>query len=179
MFGLSCRAIKFVISFLSSGAVVAALATVASAVDYPHRSVKVIVPFPAGGTADLMPRIVFEVLARKWRQSVVIENKAGAGGNVGADAAFHAEPDGYTLFSSPAPPFVINQNLYRRLGYDPAAFVPISVMGTVPTGLDNNGALLIHCLDIEQPVAAQLAAEEALLVQAIGGQTIGGARSNA
>jgi len=103
--------------------------------DYPRRAVKVIVPFPAGGTADLMPRIVFEFLSRKWGQSVVIENKAGAGGNVGAEAAFHAEPDGYTLLSSPAPPFVINQNLYRRLGYDPAAFVPISVMGTVPTGL--------------------------------------------
>jgi tripartite-type tricarboxylate transporter receptor subunit TctC len=136
---LSCRAIKRVISFLSSSAIVAALvaASVAAAfaLDYPHRSVKVIVPFPAGGTADLMPRIVFEFLSRKWGQSVVIENKAGAGGNVGAEAAFHAEPDGYTLFSSPAPPFVINQNLYRRLGYDPAAFVPISVMGTVPTGL--------------------------------------------
>jgi tripartite-type tricarboxylate transporter receptor subunit TctC len=136
---LSCRAIKRVISFLSSSAIVAALVAAsvaaASALDYPHRSVKVIVPFPAGGTADLMPRIVFEFLSRKWGQSVVIENKAGAGGNVGAEAAFHAEPDGYTLFSSPAPPFVINQNLYRRLGYDPAAFVPISVMGTVPTGL--------------------------------------------
>ena len=115
--------------------VVAAATTAASALDYPRRSVKVIVPFPAGGTADLMPRIIFEFLSRKWGQSVVIENKAGAGGNVGAEAAFHAEPDGYTLLSSPAPPFVINQNLYRRLGYDPAAFVPISVMGTVPTGL--------------------------------------------
>jgi len=103
--------------------------------DYPRHAVKVIVPFPAGGTADLMPRIVFEFLSRKWGQSVVIENKAGAGGNVGAEAAFHAEPDGYTLLSSPAPPFVINQNTYRRLGYDPAAFVPISVMGIVPTGL--------------------------------------------
>jgi len=132
---LSRRAIKVVISFLSGSAVVAALITAASALDYPHRSVKVIVPFPAGGTADLMPRIVFDVLSRKWGQSVVIENKAGAGGNVGAEAAFRAEPDGYTLLSSPAPPFVINQNLYRRLGYDPAAFVPISVMGSVPTGL--------------------------------------------
>jgi tripartite-type tricarboxylate transporter receptor subunit TctC len=74
-------------------------------------------------------------VSRKWGQSVVIENKAGAGGNIGAEAAFHAEPDGYTLLSSPAPPFVINQNLYRRLGYDPAAFTPISVLGIVPTGL--------------------------------------------
>jgi len=103
--------------------------------DYPRRGVKIIVPYPAGGTADLMPRIVFDFLSRKWGQPVVIENKAGAGGNIGAEAAFHAEPDGYTLMSSPAPPFVINQELYRRLGYDPAAFVPISVMGIVPTGL--------------------------------------------
>jgi tripartite-type tricarboxylate transporter receptor subunit TctC len=106
-----------------------------AAQDYPSRTVKVIVPFPAGGAADLMPRIVFEFLSRKWGQSVVIENKPGAGGNIGAEAAFHAEPNGYTLLSSPSPPFVINQNLYQKLGYDPAAFVPISVMGTVPTGL--------------------------------------------
>jgi tripartite-type tricarboxylate transporter receptor subunit TctC len=132
---LSWRVFKRVISFLSGSAVAAALATAAAAIDFPTRTVKVIVPFPAGGTADLMPRIVFEVLSRKWGQSVVIENRAGAGGNVGAEAAFHAEPDGYTLLSSPAPPFVINQNLYRRLGYDPSAFVPISVMGIVPTGL--------------------------------------------
>ncbi len=103
--------------------------------DYPSRTVKVVVPFPAGGSADLMPRIVFEFLSRKWGQSVVIENKPGAGGNIGAEAVFNAEPDGYTLISSPSPPFVINQNLYRKIGYDPAAFVPISVMGTVPTGL--------------------------------------------
>src|ERR1700730_8307118 len=103
--------------------------------DFPRHAVKIIVPYPAGGTADLMPRIVFDFLSRKWGQPVVIENKAGAGGNTGAEAAFHAEPDGYTLMSSPSPPFVINQNLYHRLGYDPAAFVPISVMGIVPTGL--------------------------------------------
>jgi tripartite-type tricarboxylate transporter receptor subunit TctC len=106
-----------------------------AAQDYPRRAVKIIVPYPAGGTADLMPRVVFDVLSRKWGQPVVIENKPGAGGNIGAEAAFHAEPDGYTLLASPPSPFVINQNLYRRLGYDPAAFVPVSVMGIVPTGL--------------------------------------------
>jgi tripartite-type tricarboxylate transporter receptor subunit TctC len=103
--------------------------------DYPRRAVKVIVPYPAGGSADLMPRIVFDALSRKWGQPVVIENKPGAGGNIGAEAAFNAEPDGYTLMSSPSPTLVINQNLYPRLGYDPAAFVPISVMGSVPSGL--------------------------------------------
>jgi tripartite-type tricarboxylate transporter receptor subunit TctC len=103
--------------------------------DFPRHAVKIIVPYPAGGTADLMPRIVFDYLSRKWGQPVVIENKAGAGGNIGAEAAFHAEPDGYTLLSTPPPPLAINQNLYPRLGYDPAEFMPISVMGIVPNAL--------------------------------------------
>jgi tripartite-type tricarboxylate transporter receptor subunit TctC len=74
-------------------------------------------------------------LARKWGQAVVIENKAGAGGNVGAEVAANAEPDGYTLLSSPPPPLVINQNLYPKLGFDPIQFVPVSVMGIVPNAL--------------------------------------------
>ena len=120
---------------LAIAALRAVLPSHLAAQDFPRRAVKIIVPYPAGGTADLMPRVVFDSLSRKWGQPVVIENKAGAGGNIGAEAAFHAEPDGYTLLSSPSPPFVINQNLYHRLGYDPTAFVPISVMGIVPTGL--------------------------------------------
>jgi tripartite-type tricarboxylate transporter receptor subunit TctC len=106
-----------------------------AAQDYPRHAVKVIVPFAAGGTADLMPRIVFAFLSRKWGQPVVIEDKPGAGGNIGAEAAFNAEPDGYTLLSTPPPPLVINQNLYPRLGFDPSAFVPIAVMGVVPNAL--------------------------------------------
>src|SRR5580704_6908550 len=86
--------------------------------DYPNRTVRVVVPFPAGGTADAMPRIIGDWLARKWGQAVVIENKAGAGGNVGAEVVANAEPDGYTLLSSPPPPLVINQNLYPKLGFD-------------------------------------------------------------
>jgi tripartite-type tricarboxylate transporter receptor subunit TctC len=107
----------------------------AAAEEYPVRAVKIIVPFPAGGTADLMPRVVADWLSRKWKQAVVIENKAGAAGNIGAEAAFNAEPDGYTLLSSPAPPLVINQSLYPKLGFNPMAFVPVSVMGIVPNAL--------------------------------------------
>ena len=103
--------------------------------DYPSRTVRIVVPFPPGGTADAMPRIIGDWLARKWGQAVVIENKAGAGGNVGAEVVANAEPDGYTLLSSPPPPLVINQNLYPKLGFDPLAFVPISVMAIVPTAL--------------------------------------------
>jgi tripartite-type tricarboxylate transporter receptor subunit TctC len=107
----------------------------ARAQTYPDRAVKIIVPFPAGGTADIIPRVVGEWLSRKWRQPVVIENRTGAAGNIGAEAAFHAEPDGYTLLSSPPPPLVINQSLYPKLGFDPNAFEPIIVMAQVPNAL--------------------------------------------
>ena len=107
----------------------------AAAEDYPTRSVRIVVPFPPGGTADAVPRLIGDWLSRKWGQPVVIENKAGAAGNIGAEAVANADPDGYTLMSSPPPPLVVNQNLYPKLGFDPRAFVPISVMAVVPTAL--------------------------------------------
>src|SRR5262245_6860164 len=118
-----------------------ALATIATlpsglhAQDFPTRPVKIVVPFPAGGTADVMPRIVADWLSRKWSQPVIIENKPGAAGNIGAEMVANAEPDGYTLLSAPPPPLVINQNLYPKLPFDPTQFVPISVMGIVPNAL--------------------------------------------
>jgi tripartite-type tricarboxylate transporter receptor subunit TctC len=112
-----------------------AMATPAQAQDFPTRTVKIVVPFPAGGTADVMPRIVADWLSRKWGQSVIIEDRSGAGGNVGAEVVAKADPDGYTLLSSPPPPLVINQNLYPHLDFDPLQFVPIAVMGRVPNAL--------------------------------------------
>jgi tripartite-type tricarboxylate transporter receptor subunit TctC len=103
--------------------------------DYPDRAVKIIVPFPAGGTADAVPRIIGDWLSRKWNQPVVIENRTGAAGNIGAEAAYRSTPDGYTLLSAPPPPLVINQNLYPKLGYDPTKFEPIIVMAQVPNAL--------------------------------------------
>ena len=116
-------------------AILAASIGSAPAQDFPTRAVRIIVPFPAGGTADIVPRVVGEMLARKWGQPVVIENRTGAGGNIGAEAAFKAEPDGYTLLASPPPPLVINQNLYPHLNFDPAQFVPVVVMVRVPNAL--------------------------------------------
>ena len=101
------------------------------AADYPDRAVKIIVPFAAGGTADAVPRIVADWLSRKWSQPVIIENRTGAAGNIGADFAYHSAPDGYTLLSSPPPPLVINQNLYPNLTFDPARFEPFNVMAQV------------------------------------------------
>jgi tripartite-type tricarboxylate transporter receptor subunit TctC len=106
-----------------------------SAQDYPTRTVKIVVPFPAGGTADVMPRVVGDWLSRKWGHSVIIENKTGAAGNIGAEAVANATPDGYTLLSAPPPPLVINQNLYPKLGFDPLQFVPIVIIGRVPNAL--------------------------------------------
>jgi tripartite-type tricarboxylate transporter receptor subunit TctC len=107
----------------------------APAGDYPDHPVKIIVPFPAGGTADAVPRIVADWLSRKWRQPVVIENHTGAAGNIGAELAYRSAADGYTLLSAPPPPLVINQNLYPKLGFDPANFTPIVVMAQVPNAL--------------------------------------------
>jgi len=106
-----------------------------SAQEYPSTTITIVVPFPAGGTADLLPRIVADVLRAKWGQSVVIENKAGAGGNVGAEYVARAKPDGYTLLASPPGPLAINQNLYKTLAYDSTKFVPITILGTVPNVL--------------------------------------------
>src|SRR2546426_10809007 len=106
--------------------------------DYPSRAVKIIVPFPAGGTADVMPRVFADWLSRKWGQAVVVENRSGAAGNIGAEMVFKSEPDGYTLLSAPPPPLALNQNLYPKLGFDTTEFVPIIIMGRVPNAVGGN-----------------------------------------
>jgi tripartite-type tricarboxylate transporter receptor subunit TctC len=102
---------------------------------YPSRLVRLIVPFPAGGTADVLPRIVAEKLSDKWRQPVIIDNRAGAGGNIGAEAVANSPPDGYVLLASPPGPIAINDNLYKKLSFEPAKFEPVIVLGTVPNVL--------------------------------------------
>ena len=132
---------------IGAGLALAAMLAVlpqADAQDYPSRPVKIIVPFPAGGTADVMPRVIGEWLSRKWGQPVVVENRTGAAGNIGAEAVAKAEPDGYTLLSAPPPPLVINQNLYPKLGFDPNEFVPIVIMGRVPNALVVNPKLPLN-----------------------------------
>ncbi len=99
---------------------------------YPTKQVRIIVPFPAGGSADTLCRLVGDKLGATWGQTVIIDNRAGAGGNVGAEIAYRAEPDGYTLLCSPPGPLSINHNLYRTLPYDWSRFVPITVLAVVP-----------------------------------------------
>ncbi len=131
----------------------------ATADDYPNRAIRIIVPFPAGGTADAVPRIVGEKLAQRWGQPVVVENRAGAAGNIGAEMVSRAEPDGYTLMASPPPPLVVNQFLYPKIAYDASLFVPVSVMAAVPT-----------VLAVNPKVPAQTLAEFLALARARPGQ---------
>src|SRR5215471_17863376 len=98
------------------------------AANYPSQNIKIIVPFPAGGTADTLPRIVAEKLRQKWNQTIIIDNRSGAGGNIGAEAVATSAPDGYTLLASPPGPIAINENLYRKLTYKPSDLVPITVI---------------------------------------------------
>jgi tripartite-type tricarboxylate transporter receptor subunit TctC len=110
----------------------------ANAQDWPQKAVRIIVPFPAGGSADLIPRIAAEKLSQQWGQPVIVENRPGAAGNIGADVVFKSEPDGYTLLSAPPPPLVINRLLYPALTYDSTQFVPITVVAAIPN------VLLVH-----------------------------------
>jgi tripartite-type tricarboxylate transporter receptor subunit TctC len=99
---------------------------------WPGKPVRVTVPFPAGGSNDVLCRILGDKLSNKWGQPVVVENRAGAGGNIGAEAVFKADADGYSLLCSPPGPLSINHNLYKSLGYDPVKFVPVTVLAIVP-----------------------------------------------
>jgi len=111
------------------------LALPAQAQQYPSKPVRIVAPFAAGGSADLIPRIVGERLSAMWGQPVIVENRPGAGGNIAAEYVYRAEPDGYTLLSSPPSTLIINQYLYANLSYDQSLWVPVSVMVAVPNVL--------------------------------------------
>jgi len=107
--------------------------------DYPEREVKIIVPFPAGGTADIAARVVAAELGKSWNKPVVVDNKAGAGGNVGSAEAARATPDGYTFLMGTVSTHAINQSVYAKLPYDPVKdFVPVTLVIPVPNILEVN-----------------------------------------
>ena len=107
----------------------------APAQQFPTKPVRIIVPFPAAGAVDATTRILAERLSARWGQPVIVDNRPGAASNIGAAAAYRAEPDGYTLLSCPTPTLSINQSLYKELPYDPAKFVPITIYATLPNAI--------------------------------------------
>ena len=96
--------------------------------EFPTKPIRIIVPYAAGGGTDLVARMVAQKLNEKWGQPVIVENRAGAGGNLGAEAVFTAAPDGYTLLFTAQGPLVVNKSLYGKLNYDPDAFTPVSLV---------------------------------------------------
>src|SRR5258708_5185676 len=105
------------ISCLAIGAAFAAPG--ARAVDYPVRPIKLVVPYPAGGPTDVLGRMMADFLRRDLKQTVIVENKAGAQGTIGAEAVARSEPDGYTLLVTTASVIVLNPMLHKKLAYDP------------------------------------------------------------
>jgi len=111
----------------------------AAAQTYPAKPIKVIVPFPAGGIADIYARLIGNGIAEAWGQPVVVENRTGAGGNIGADLVAKSPPDGYTLGIGSIGTHAVNVTLFSKLPYDPVRdFAPIALV------LEAEGLLVVH-----------------------------------
>jgi tripartite-type tricarboxylate transporter receptor subunit TctC len=125
---MTTLALRRAAKFFSAIALAAALPGAWAQASYPNQPVHLIVPWPAGGSVDLATRIVAERLSKRLGQQVIVDNKPGAGGNIGAAAAAKAAPDGYTLLVATTP-MIINRSLYANLPFDTARdFVPVSTL---------------------------------------------------
>jgi tripartite-type tricarboxylate transporter receptor subunit TctC len=125
--------------------VAAAIALPAGAQAYPTRPVKLVVPFPPGGSLDITGRLIAQRLSEMWGQSVVVENKPGAGGNIGADFVAKSPPDGYTILLGALSTHAVNPNLYAKMPYDAVKdFAPITLIATTPNVLVVNAATPVN-----------------------------------
>jgi tripartite-type tricarboxylate transporter receptor subunit TctC len=126
--------VKRILTLALAGLASVVLATSALAqAAYPARPVRIIVPFAAGGTTDIFARLIGEKLSQQLGQQFVVENRGGAGGNIGSDAVAKAEPDGYTLLMGTVGTHAINPSLYARMPFDPLTdFAPVAFAAGVP-----------------------------------------------
>jgi len=124
---------------------VALIVTQAAAQGYPSKPVRLVAPFPPGGSTDLLARIVAQKLTEAWGQQVIVENRGGAGGTIGVDYAARSAPDGYTIVMGHIGTFGVNPTLYPRLPYDAIKdFAPITLLAMVPNGLAVHPSLPIR-----------------------------------
>jgi tripartite-type tricarboxylate transporter receptor subunit TctC len=128
-------AVVGVVLAAATGFVQTATAQSDAAKSYPDHQVKIVVTVPAGGGVDAVTRIYAEKLRQKWKQNVVVENRGGAAGNLGAEIVAHSDPDGYTLMASQPAPITVNKFLYKTLKFDPDAMQPIFIMSEIPNVL--------------------------------------------
>ncbi|HEV2041689.1 MAG TPA: tripartite tricarboxylate transporter substrate binding protein [Casimicrobiaceae bacterium] len=127
------------------GALFACIATVASAQSYPNRTIRLVVPFPAAGTTDILARAAAQKLTEAFGQSVVVDNRPGAAGNIGSDLVAKSAPDGYTLLMGTVGTHAINPSLYSKMPYDHVKdFVPVVLVAGVPNVLVVNPALPVN-----------------------------------
>jgi tripartite-type tricarboxylate transporter receptor subunit TctC len=106
-----------------------------AAANYPNHPIKIIVCVPAGGGVDTVTRVIAEGLEKELGQPVVVENRAGASGNIGANFVYHSDPDGYTLLAAQPSPLTVNPLLYKSMPFDPTQFEPVSIMSEIPNVL--------------------------------------------
>ena len=124
---------RLALATLATAAAAALLPLAANAQAYPSKPITIIVPFSAGGTTDILARVVGQALTAELGQSVILDNRAGAGGNIGGQAAARAPADGYTLFMGTVGTHAINQSLYKKMPFDPIKdFAPLSRVANVP-----------------------------------------------
>src|SRR3978361_491095 len=127
----NCLALNHSARCLFAASVLACPALAAQAAAFPDKPIHFIVPYAAGGTTDLVARVVGERVAAKLGKTVVIENKPGAGGNIGMDAVAKAAPDGYTLGMGAISTNALNPHVYKSMAFDPRkAFTAVSLLGT-------------------------------------------------
>jgi len=137
---------------LAAGAAVLACGGAAAEEPYPSKPVRLVVPFAAGGPTDTVARVMGARMTELVGQQIVVENKAGAGGNIGADAVAKAPPDGYTLLMATVSTHAINPGLYKKMPYDPIRdFAPIGQVGVTPTLLGLHPA--VPATDLKSLVA--------------------------
>lgn len=105
---------------------------------FPKETIRIVVPTPPGPTLDSLPRLIATHLSERWGVAVIVENIPGAAQNLGAEAVAKAAPNGYTLLAAPKGPLVISQYEYAKLGFDPTAFVPVTIFATQPSILVAN-----------------------------------------
>src|SRR5437660_803179 len=129
------RILHLVVTTAALAAAVQALAQDEAARRYPNRAVKIIVSAPPGGGLDIAARVIADRLTKMWGQPFVVENRPGAGGNLGAEAVAQAEPDGYTLLAAQPAPLTTNVVMYKKLSFDPSAFEPLAIMTSIPNTL--------------------------------------------
>ncbi|HSQ03554.1 MAG TPA: tripartite tricarboxylate transporter substrate-binding protein, partial [Burkholderiales bacterium] len=115
---------------------------VVAADTYPSKAIRMIVPFPPGGTTDILARVAGQKITEALGQQVIIDNRAGAGGNIGTELVVKSPPDGYTLLADPGSTLTINPSLFAKLAFDPLKdFAPITILAAVPNMLEVHPSL--------------------------------------